>query len=53
MKGRLLLLTPGSCFETGGAPREWYGRAVPLACEFPLAMQYAFAFAARVVTGAA
>jgi CRISPR-associated protein Csm4 len=45
MKGRLLFLTPGSCFHTRQPPREWYGRAVPIQCEFPAAMQYAFAFA--------
>jgi CRISPR-associated protein Csm4 len=45
MKGRLLQLTPGSWFHTNEPPREWYGRAVPLKCEFPSAMQYAFAFA--------
>jgi CRISPR-associated protein Csm4 len=45
-KGRLVQLTPGSCFHTAAEPRPWYGRAVRAACEeFPEAIQYGFAFA--------
>lgn len=49
-KGRLVQLTPGSCFYTGAAPRPWYGRAVSAGCEeFPEAIQYGFAFAVPAV----
>ena len=49
-KGRLVQLTPGSCFHTASQPRPWYGRAVRAGCgEFPEAIQYGFAFAVPAV----
>lgn len=45
-KRPLVLLVPGSCLRTGGAPREWYGRAVAgLAPGQPGVLQLAFALA--------
>jgi CRISPR-associated protein Csm4 len=49
-KGRLVQLTPGSCFHTVAQPRPWYGRAARAGCEeFPEAIQYGFAFAVPAV----
>jgi len=48
-KRPLLLLTPGSCFRTGEAPKEWYGRCVTgLAPEHPEAAQLAFCLAVGI-----
>ena len=51
-KGRLVQLTPGSCFHTAAQPRPWYGRGVEVARkhdEFPKAIQYGFAFAVPAI----
>jgi CRISPR-associated protein Csm4 len=45
-KGRVLMLTPGSCFRPAGRPRRWYGRMIAgLAPAFPEALHYALSFA--------
>ncbi len=45
-KGRLVMLTPGSCFRPAGRPRRWYGRMIAgLSPAFPEALHYGLGFA--------
>ena len=49
-KGAILMLTPGSVFRTGRAPRAWYGSVIPVPRpEMPNAVHYALCFPAPVV----
>lgn len=45
-KGRLVMLTPGSCFRPAGRPRRWYGRMIAgLSPAFPEALHYGLGLA--------
>lgn len=49
LKGRLVLLRPGSCFRPAGRPRRWYGRMLTgLSPAFPDAMHYGLSFAVGI-----
>jgi CRISPR-associated protein Csm4 len=48
-KGRVVMLTPGSCFRPVGRPRRWYGRLLTgLSPAFPDALHYALAYAVGI-----
>ena len=48
-KGRLVMLTPGSCFRPAGRPRRWYGRLLTgLSPAFPDTVHYALAYAVGI-----
>jgi CRISPR-associated protein Csm4 len=50
LKGTLLMLTPGSRFATGGPPRDFYGRMIPMPRPgFEKALHYGLCFAAPVI----
>jgi len=45
-KGRVVMLTPGSCFRPAGRPRRWYGRMISgLSPAFPDALHYGLGMA--------
>jgi CRISPR-associated protein Csm4 len=47
LKGRLILMTPGSWFQVEGEVKAWYGRMVPMKhAEHPKALHYAMCLAA-------
>jgi hypothetical protein len=49
LKGRLIMLRPGSCFRPMGRPRRWYGRILTgLSPAFPDTVHYALAFAVGI-----
>ena len=48
-KGRLLMLTPGTCLRPSGRPRRWYGRMIAgLSPAFPDALHYGLCYAVGI-----
>ncbi len=49
LKGRLVMLRPGSCFRPMGRPRRWYGCVLTgLSAAFPDAVHYGLAYAVGI-----